>query len=77
MLDGTYETMSRYSAGLRGPINMIYMMGIMLPVLGLVMFPIMGSFMAEMASPVSLSVLYNIVLPLVVFFFARERILKN
>lgn len=77
MLEGTYEAMVRYSAGLKQPLDMIYMLGIMLPVLGLVMFPIIGSFMAEVVNPISLAVLYNVVLPVVVIFFAMEVLKKR
>jgi len=70
-LEGTFESMTRYANALRMPINILYMLGIMLPVLGLVMFPIMGAFMSDMVSPDMLFFLYDVGLPLGVFFFAQ------
>lgn len=76
ILEGTYEVMLRFSRNLQTPIETLYMMGIMLPVLGLVLLPIVGTFMGEIVSPSSIVVLYNFILPLGVFLFGRN-ILKN
>jgi hypothetical protein len=46
VLEGTYTSMTQYASSLRNPINTIYMLGIVLPVLGMVMFPMLTSFMA-------------------------------
>jgi len=70
-LEGTFESMTRYANALRMPINLLYMMGIMLPVLGLVMFPIMGAFLADLVNPGMLTLLYDVGLPLAVFVFAQ------
>ncbi len=76
-LEGTYEQMIRYANALRTPINMLYMMGIMLPVLGLVMFPIMGAFLSDIVNPLALIVLYDVILPIAVFVFAKYSLAKR
>jgi len=40
ILNGTRERAKHYAAGLRMPMTMIYAMGVLLPVMGLVLFPI-------------------------------------
>ncbi len=76
ILDGTFRNMVNYASSLRNPINTIYMMGIVLPVLGMVMFPMVSTFMAESISTEIMIVGYNIILPLLVFLLAKN-ILKN
>ncbi|MDD5418102.1 MAG: hypothetical protein PHW96_04435 [Candidatus Nanoarchaeia archaeon] len=77
MLDGTFDNMVRFSTALRQPIEMLYMLGIMLPVLGLVMFPLIGSFMADLINPFSLAFLYNVALPGIVLFFGINLLSKR
>ncbi|MCD6576232.1 MAG: hypothetical protein J7K73_03670 [Nanoarchaeota archaeon] len=66
ILDGTYEMMVHYVNGLRTPISAVFMLGITLPIMGLVMLPIIGAFLANIITPSSLFVFYDLLLPLVV-----------
>ncbi len=66
ILDGTYEMMVHYVNGLRTPISAVFMLGITLPIMGLVMLPIIGAFLANLITPSSLFVFYDLLLPLVV-----------
>ncbi|MFT4308146.1 MAG: hypothetical protein ACMXYM_02140 [Candidatus Woesearchaeota archaeon] len=77
MLDETYEKMLHFAHDLKGPINMLYMLGIILPILSLVILPLIGSMMTnDDLTPARLSfgifLLYNIVLPLVVYSQGRQ-----
>ncbi len=76
MLDETYEKMLHYAHNLKGPVNMLYMLGIILPILSLVILPLVGSMMtSESLTPGKLSYMifltYNILLPLFVYTQAR------
>jgi hypothetical protein len=71
ILDETYEKMLHYAHNLKGPLSALHMLGIILPILGLVILPLMVSFMPEVKW-VHLAVLYNIVLPLLVFYLAKN-----
>lgn len=66
ILDGTYENMLHYAHDLRNPITMLHMLGVILPILGLVIFPLIGSFMGSVKW-YHLFILYNILLPLIVY----------
>jgi len=71
ILDETYEKMLHYAHNLKGPITALHMLGIILPILGLVILPLMVSFMPEVKW-YHLFVLYNIVLPVIVYYLARN-----
>ncbi len=66
ILTGTYEKMVHYTNDLRTPISALFMLGITLPIMGLVMLPLVGAFLGELISSQALFIFYNILLPLVV-----------
>ncbi|MEM4638023.1 MAG: hypothetical protein QXK76_03330 [Candidatus Woesearchaeota archaeon] len=70
MLDETYEKMLHYAHNLQGPLTMLNMLGIVLPILGLVILPLVVSFM-EMIKWYHLLFLYNIVIPFAVYYLGR------
>lgn len=76
ILDGTFDSMSHFASSLREPVNALYMMGIILPILGLVLFPIFASFLSDVFNVNYIAVLYNIILPIVVYMLGRN-ILAN
>lgn len=69
MLQGTYENMMHYAHNMKTPVTMLHMLGVVLPILGLVIFPLMGSFMGGAIKWWHLLILYNILIPLVVYYF--------
>lgn len=82
MLEETYEKMLHYSHELKGPITLLYMLGIILPILGLVILPLVTSFLTtgdltpNMLSLI-LAVLYDITLPLVIYYMGRMILSKR
>ncbi len=75
MLDETYEKMLHYAQNLKSPMTMLHMLGVILPILGLVILPLAVSFVAEVKW-FHIAVLYNIILPAVVFYLGYS-ILSN
>lgn len=71
MLTQTYEKMLHYSQNLKGPITMLHMLGVVLPVLGLVMLPLIVSFMEGVAW-YHIATIYNLVLPVIVYIMGRN-----
>lgn len=71
ILDETYEKMLHYAQNLKSPVTMLNMLGIILPILGLVILPLVVSFMCQV-SWVHLAALYNVALPLLVFYLTRN-----
>ncbi len=66
ILDGTYDKMLKYAHNLQSPITMLHMLGVILPILGLVIFPLVGAFM-EGVKWYHLAMVYNIFLPILVY----------
>ncbi len=66
ILSETYEKMLHYAHNLKNPITMLHMLGIILPILGLVILPLIVNFMGEVRW-YYIAVLYNIVLPVIVY----------
>jgi len=70
MLEGTYEKMLHYAQDLKSPLTMLHMLGIILPVLGLVILPLAVSFF-DMHWTIIFS-LYNVLLPAGVFYLGKR-----
>lgn len=77
MLEGTYEKMLHYAQDLKSPITMLHMLGVILPILGLVVFPLLGSFMGGLIKWYHLAVLYNIILPVLVYYIGMNLLSKR
>jgi hypothetical protein len=71
ILDETYEKMLHFAHNLQGPLTALHMLGIILPILGLVILPLLVSFMEEVKW-YHLFVLYNVVLPVMVYYLTRN-----
>ncbi len=71
ILDETYEKMLHYTHNLKGPITTLHMLGIILPILGLVILPLVVAFIPE-AQWYHLFAFYNLLLPVLVYYLSRE-----
>ena len=74
ILDGNRDNSRKFNQALRTPVLVVHAMGIILPILGLVMFPLVSVFLGVGA--VALFVGYDIVLP-VVLFLVISRIIDS
>ena len=77
MLDGTKERMRLYARQLKEPVTILNALGILLPIIGLVFFPIVSLFLPELIQPVFLVLGYDFFLPLVVFLFMNSYLEKR
>lgn len=75
MLEETYEKMLHYAQNLKSPITILHMLGIILPILGLVILPLVVSFI-QSAEWWHIAAMYNFTLPVVVYFMGKN-ILSN
>lgn len=71
ILDGTYEKMLHYAHNLKSPITMLHMLGVILPILGLVILPLVVSFM-EGISWYHIALLYNVSLPISIYYLGKR-----
>ncbi len=77
ILTGTLEMMNNYASTLKEPLNMIYMLGMVLPVLGLVLAPMLMAFIQLPDFGPLLFIGYDILLPLMVYLLIRERLIAR
>lgn len=75
ILDGTRERTKHYAASLRMPMLLVHAMGILLPIMGLVLFPIVLIFIADIVKPIFVFFGYNILLPIILYFIV-DHVLK-
>ncbi len=77
ILEGTKTRMKHYTQDLRMPVMVIHMMGIVLPVLGMIMAPLVAVFMGGGVGAHHFIVAYDIVLPLVILWFINSTLRKR
>jgi hypothetical protein len=77
ILEGTKTRMRQYSRELKPPLTVLNAMGILLPIIGLVFFPILTIFLPELIRPAVLIVGYDVFLPLFVYFFMNNYLAKR
>ena len=76
ILEETYEKMLHYAHNLKSPITTLHMMGIILPILGLVILPLMVSFM-DSVKWFHIAIIYNVGLPIGVYFMGKNILSKR
>ncbi len=77
ILDGVYEKMLRYSRGIRSPLTNIYMLGIILPTLGLALLPLASALLQGLIKATHIFLIFNIIIPFLVFYMASEVLLRR
>jgi len=76
ILTETYEKMLHFAQNLKAPITMLHMLGVILPILGLVILPLLVSFM-DNVKWYHLATLYNVTLPLIVYYMGKNILSKR
>ncbi len=76
ILEETYEKMLHYAQNLKAPMTMLHMIGIILPILGLVILPLIVSFMPEIKW-YHIATLYNIALPIGIYYLGKTILSKR
>ncbi|MCX6821274.1 MAG: hypothetical protein NTW30_00700, partial [Candidatus Aenigmarchaeota archaeon] len=77
LLTNTHRKMRSYVEDISGSINILHMMGMLLPVMGLIMFPMISMFLSESVNPFYIAIGYTIILPILTLFFMNRILLKR
>lgn len=77
VLDGVYEKMLKYSREIRAPMTNVYMLGIILPTLGLALLPLASTLLGGAFKWEHVFVIFNIIIPFLVFYLSSEVLLKR
>ncbi len=77
ILDGIFEKMLKYSREIRSPLTNIYMLGIVLPTLGLALLPLGSTLLGGIIQWSHVFVIFNIIIPFFVFYMTSNILLKR
>jgi len=78
ILDSIRGKMEMYARDLSQPSVLLFYLGVLLPLILIIVLPVGSAFSGTaMATPVTLIVLYNIIIPIVTFLFARDVISRR
>ncbi|MEK6854963.1 MAG: hypothetical protein AABX73_01960 [Nanoarchaeota archaeon] len=77
ILDGVYEKMLKYSREIRSPLTNLYMLGIILPTLGLALLPLASTLLGGVIRWPHIFIFFNIIIPFFVFYMVSEVLLKR
>ncbi|MCH7567867.1 MAG: hypothetical protein IIA87_00425 [Nanoarchaeota archaeon] len=77
ILDGVYEKMLRYSREIRSPLTNLYMLGIILPTLGLALLPLASTLLGGLIQWHHIFIFFNLIIPFLVFYMTSEVLLKR
>ena len=76
ILSETYEKMLHYAHNLKSPITMLHMLGVIMPILGLVILPLAVNFLGTVQW-YHVAMLYNVILPVGVYFLGKSILSKR
>jgi len=77
ILEGVYEKMLKYSREVRSPLTNLYMLGIVLPTLGIALLPLASTLLGGAIKWYHAFVLFNLIIPFFVFYMTSEVLLKR
>ena len=77
ILDGVYEKMLKYTHTIKAPLTNLYMIGIVLPTLGLALLPLASTLLSGMIQWIHVFVLFNIIIPFLVFYLTTQVLLRR
>jgi len=77
ILDGIYEKTLKYSREVRSPLTNIYMLGIVLPTLGIALLPLASTLLGDVLQWYQVFVIFNVIIPFFVFYMTSEVLMKR
>jgi len=72
VLDGVYEKMLKFSHSVRTPLTNVYMLGVVLPTLGLALIPLASAMIGGLLTYVHIFILFNLVVPFFVYYLTDK-----
>jgi hypothetical protein len=77
ILDGVYERMLKFTRTIKSPLTNIYMLGIVLPTLGLALLPLAAALLQGAITATHVFVIFNLLIPFFVFYMTSQIMLKR
>ena len=72
VLDGVYDKMLKFTHEVRGPLTNVYMLGVVLPTLGLALLPLASAMVGDMVKWYHVFILFNMIVPFFVFYLTDK-----
>jgi len=72
VLDGVYDKMLKFTHNVRSPLTNVYMLGVVLPTLGLALLPLASAMLQGMINWVHIFILFNLIVPFFVFYLTDK-----
>lgn len=72
VLDGVYDKMLRFTHEVRTPLTNVYMLGVVLPTLGLALLPLASALLGGLLQWYHVFVLFNLIVPFFVFYLTDK-----
>lgn len=72
IIDGTQDHMLGFAHNLQSPMESLHMLGVVLPVMGLVMLPMISAFMGQSVKWYYLVAMYDILLPITIYAISKS-----
>lgn len=74
VLDGVYDKMLKFTHEVRSPLTNIYMLGVVLPTLGLALLPLASAMIGDILKWYHVFLLFNFVVPFLVFYLTEKTV---
>jgi hypothetical protein len=72
VLEGVYEKMLKFTHDVRSPLTNVYMLGVVLPTLGLALLPLATAMLGGMLTWIHIFILFNLIVPFFVFYLTDK-----
>ncbi len=72
VLDGVYDKMLKFTHSVRSPLTNVYMLGVVLPTLGLALLPLASALLGGLIKSVHVFILFNLIVPFLVFYLTDQ-----
>ncbi len=72
VLDGVYDKMLRFTHEVRSPLTNVYMLGVVLPTLGLALLPLASAMVGDFLKWYHIFILFNLIIPFFVFYLTDK-----
>jgi len=69
VLEGVYDKMLKFTHSVRSPLTNVYMLGVVLPTLGLALLPLASAMLGGMLNWIHVVILFNMIIPFLFFIF--------
>lgn len=72
VLDGVYDNMLKFTHTVKSPLTNVYMLGIVLPTLGLALLPLATAMLGGLLTWIHIFVFFNLIIPFFVFYLTDK-----